>query len=66
MRKKMSKLTLMLILIVFFVVVGPLLTIWSLNTLFPVLAIPYSIETWLATVIVAGIFRGDGISFKGK
>ena len=62
----MSKLTLMLILIVFVVIVGPLLTIWSLNTLFPVLAIPYSIETWLATVIVAGIFRGDGISFKGK
>jgi hypothetical protein len=34
--------------------------------LFPVLAIPYSIETWLATVVIAGIFRGDGISFKGK
>ena len=66
MGKKMSKVTLMLILIVFVVIVGPLLTIWSLNTLFPVLAIPYSIETWLATVIVAGIFRGDGISFKGK
>ena len=56
----------MLILIVFVVIVGPLLTIWSLNTLFPVLAIPYSIETWLATVVIAGIFRGDGISFKGK
>jgi hypothetical protein len=62
----MSKLTLMLILVFLVVIVGPLLTIWSLNTLFPVLAIPYSIETWLATVIVAGIFRGDGISFKGK
>jgi hypothetical protein len=62
----MSKVTLMLILIVFVVVVGPLLTIWALNTLFPVLAIPYSVETWFATVIVAGIFRGDGISFKGK
>jgi len=34
--------------------------------LFPVLAIPYSIETWLATAVIAGIFRGDGISFKGK
>ena len=31
-----------------------------------VLAIPYSIETWLATVVIAGIFRGDGVSFKGK
>ena len=62
----MSKVTLMLILIVFVVVVGPLLTIWSLNTLFPVLAIPYSVETWLATVVIAGIFRGNGVSFKGK
>jgi hypothetical protein len=62
----MSKVTLLLILAIVVVVFGPLLTIWSLNTLFPVLAIPYSIETWLATVIIAGIFRGDGISFKGK
>jgi hypothetical protein len=62
----MNKVTLLLIFVVVVVVFGPLLTIWSLNTLFPVLAIPYSIETWLATVVIAGIFRGDGISFKGK
>ena len=62
----MSKVSLLLILLFVVVVFGPLLTIWSLNTLFPVLAIPYSIETWLATVVIAGIFRGDGISFKGK
>lgn len=62
----MSKLTILLILLVVTVILGPILTIWSLNTLFPVLAIPYSIETWFATVIIAGIFRGDGISFKGK
>jgi hypothetical protein len=62
----MSKVSLLLILVVAIVVFGPLLTIWSLNTLFPILAIPYSIETWLATVVIAGIFRGDGISFKGK
>lgn len=55
-----------MILAVAFVILGPIATIWSLNTLFPVLAIPYSVETWLATVIIAGIFRGDGISFKGK
>jgi hypothetical protein len=61
----MSKVSLFLILVIL-VVIGPLLTIWSLNTLFPVLAIPYSIETWLATVVIAGIFRGDGVSFKGK
>ena len=62
----MSKVSLVLILVIAVVIFGPLLTIWSLNTLFPVLAIPYSIETWFATVIIAGIFRGDGISFKGK
>jgi len=62
----MNKVTLLLIFLIVVVVFGPLLTIWSLNTLFPVLAIPYSIETWLATVVIAGIFRGDGISFKGK
>ena len=62
----MNKVTLLLIFVVVVVVFGPLLTIWSLNTLFPVLAIPYSIETWLATAVIAGIIRGDGISFKGK
>jgi hypothetical protein len=62
----MSKVSLLLILLFVVVVFGPLLTIWSLNTLFPVLAIPYSIETWLATAVIAGIFRGDGVSFKGK
>ena len=62
----MNKMNLLLVLIIIVVFLGPLVTIWSLNTLFPVLAIPYSIETWLATVVIAGIFRGDGISFKGK
>ena len=55
-----------LVLIVAIIIVGPLLSIWALNTLFPVLAIPYSVETWLATVVIAGIFRGNGVSFKGK
>ena len=62
----MSKVSLVLILVIAVVLLGPLLTIWSLNTLFPVLAIPYSIETWLATAVIAGIIRGDGLSFKGK
>ena len=62
----MSKVSLLLILLVVLVIVGPIVAIWSLNTLFPVLAIPYTIETWLATAVIAQIFRGDGISFKGK
>jgi len=33
------------------VVFGPLAIIWALNTLFPVLAIPYNFWTWAAVVI---------------
>ena len=62
----MNKMNLLLVLILLAVFLGPLVTIWSLNTLFPVLAIPYTVETWLATAVIAGIIRGDGLSFKGK
>jgi hypothetical protein len=39
-------------LIVLIVVAGPLLLIWALNTLFPVLAIGYTVWTWLAALIL--------------
>ena len=39
------------------VLVGPLLTIWSLNTLFPTLAISYGLDTWLAIVILGSLFN---------
>jgi hypothetical protein len=38
------------------VAIGPLLTIWSLNVLFPILAIKYSLESWFAVVILGGLF----------
>jgi len=56
----------LIILLILLIILGPIVTIWSLNTLFPVLAIPYTFETWVASVIIAGIIRGDGLSFKGK
>jgi hypothetical protein len=34
------------------IALGPVAVIWSLNTLFPVLAIPFNIYTWLATAIL--------------
>lgn len=40
-----------LVLIVALIVIGPLLGIWALNTLFPVLAIPYSLKTWFAMLL---------------
>jgi len=62
----MNKMNLLLVLMIVLIILGPIATIWSLNTLFPVLAIPYTFETWVAAVVVAGIIRGDGLSFKGK
>lgn len=53
------KIVLLIALIIFLVVVGPLLTIWALNTLFPVLAIGYSIETWAAIVLLGGFLRAN-------
>ena len=43
-------------IIILVVVVGPLLSIWALNTLFPSLAISYTLETWAAAFILNGIF----------
>jgi len=41
---------LLAILIVILLLVSPIFTIWALNTLFPVLAIPMNIWTWLAVL----------------
>lgn len=51
------------LLVIFLVVVGPLLTIWALNTLFPVLALEYSFVNWLAIVLLKG-FATANVSVK--
>ena len=55
----MHKELIYLLLIVAIIIVGPLLSIWALNTLFPVLAIPYAFDTWLAVMLVGGMLRGS-------
>jgi hypothetical protein len=61
----MSKLFAGLGLIVLVIILGPIATIWSLNTLFPVLNIPIGFDTWLAALILAGVVGGTtGVSFK--
>lgn len=47
------------------IVYGPFITIWALNTLFPVLAIPSNFYTWLATIVVVGVLR-PGINYTHK
>ena len=57
------KLVLGIVLIVFLIALGPWLVIWSLNTLFPVLAIQFTFWTWCA-VIVLGTFLRANVSIK--
>ena len=38
------------LLVIVLIIVSPIFTIWALNTLFPVLAIPMNIWTWLAVI----------------
>jgi len=40
------------------VILAPIATIWSLNTLFPVLNIPLTLDTWMAAIILGGVFSG--------
>jgi len=55
-----------------FVIVGilvliPVAEIWALNTLFPMLAIPLTIDTWMAMVIITGAISGStGLNFRSK
>jgi hypothetical protein len=58
------KLIVGLTLVALVIVFGPLLGIWSLNTLFPVLAIPYTWETWAAYFLIFGSLTG--LRFGGK
>lgn len=54
----MIKTILLIALFAVLIVIGPLLTIWAANALFPTLAIGYTIETWAATGILGAFFRG--------
>jgi hypothetical protein len=55
----MDKIIFWLIVIVALVAIGPLLTIWALNTLFPVLNIPYGLDTWAAIILLGAFFRAN-------
>jgi len=46
----------MLLLVLLLVIGMPVAVIWSVNTLFG-LTIPFTLQTWLATVILVGVLR---------
>ena len=47
-----------ILVVILLVIFGPLLTIWVLNTLFPSLAIAYTLKTWLAALLLGAFFSG--------
>ena len=61
----MIKILLATLVIITLLVLGPFSVLWSLNTLFPVLALAYSLETWCA-IIVLGAFISPNVTIKRK
>ena len=59
------KVTLAIVLILVLLAIGPWLVIWSLNTLFPLLAIEFTFWTWAAVVIMGTFFRAN-VTIKRK
>ena len=55
-----------IVVILLVLIFAPLLTIWSLNTLFINLEIPYTMETWAATVIITGVIQSTNLGIKSR
>jgi hypothetical protein len=53
----MSKIILALAFLVFLIVIGPIASIWALNTLFPVLNIPLDFNHWLAAAVLMAVVK---------
>jgi hypothetical protein len=66
MTSALIKLILGITLIVIAITLGPLAGIWSLNTLFPILSIPYTWETWLAFAVLFGSVTGLSFGSRKK
>ena len=61
----MTKVFLIVVFVVLLIILAPIATIWSLNTLFPALAIPVTFDTWMASLVLGGVVGGTtGVSFK--
>ena len=63
---KISMLISLIVLAAFIVIAGPFVLIWSINTLFPVLAIEYTLDTWLAVIILLIFLKDTGPKLNSK
>ena len=55
----MFKIIVAILLVIAILIIGPFLTVWALNTLFPVLAIGYTWQTWCAVILLGAFFRAQ-------
>ena len=55
--KKLAELLGAVVAIAVVLALGPLLTLWALNTLFPALDIPYDFSTWAAVAILGAALK---------
>ena len=60
---KLVTIVLMIALLIVLIAIGPIVVIWALNTLFPILAIQFTFYTWLAVVILGAFLRAN-VSIK--
>jgi hypothetical protein len=60
---RLATIVLMIILLIVLIAIGPIVVIWALNTLFPILAIQFTFFTWLAVVILGAFLRAN-VSIK--
>jgi len=61
------KVLILLAIVIAVAIIMPIATIWSLNALFPALAIPLTLDTWMATLILSGIVSGSsGFTYRGN
>ncbi len=54
--RSVSGFAILIILAITLILLAPLAVIWAVNTLFPNVAIPYTFETWAASVIIGSVF----------
>lgn len=47
------------VLIIALIVIAPLVYVWALNTLFPVLNLEYSFVNWLAMLVLHSFFHNN-------
>jgi hypothetical protein len=45
-----------ILLVLIVIALGPFMIIWSINTLFPMVNIPYTLGTWGASAILFSVF----------